>query len=327
MPASNRRDRRCGFALILALALMSLIFLLIVTLVTYVGTELRLTELRKQKVLADSNARMGLMVALGELQKHLGPDTRVTATADLLDERIEENKMPYSYNSSPSTGVDLNEDGNIEAVVPFGQRHWTGVWRHRADTKVAPRNYETGNAGHEDTMYDSEFNGHPEAEVAWLVSGNEGHSKRLGLFESSGLFADYLAIPDGISRVDRSNRESGYGNAENAWQDYREVVASRLANYHHPLNELPDPDSNDSTVWILKHPVLKSSYNPENPENWKEHLAAEPVKVRKSFLKMTEGSLPKSPATNSRNSSKPEKTKSVRKVKTYEQYIAKKPAP
>ena len=165
--------------------------------------------------------------------------------------------MPYSYNSSPSTGVDLNEDGKIEAVVPFGQRHWTGVWRHRADTKVSPRNYETGNAGHEDTMYDSEFDGHPEAEVAWLVSGNEGHSKRLGLFESSGLFADYLAIPDGISRVDRSNRESGYGNAENAWQDYREVVASRLANYDHPLNELPDPDSNDSTVWILKPPVRR----------------------------------------------------------------------
>ena len=29
-----------------------------------------------------------MMVAIGEIQKHLGPDTRISATADLYDERI-----------------------------------------------------------------------------------------------------------------------------------------------------------------------------------------------------------------------------------------------
>ena len=295
---ANRRNQRSGFALILVLSLMSFIFLLIVTLITYVGTELRLTELRKQKVLAGSNARMGGMVAIGELQKHLGPDTRVTATADLLDERINESQDSYTYDASPSTGVDLNEDGNID-TVPFGQRHWTGIWKHRADTKVSPRNYETGNAGHEATTYDSEFVGHPEAEVAWLVSGNEGHNNRLGLFESSGAFENFLSIPDGISRVDRTNLESGYGNAENAWQDYRQVVEARLSDYNHPLKGLPDPEDSNETVWILKHPLLKSSFDPESPELWKEHLAAEPVKVRKSFLRMTEDSPPVSSSDDS----------------------------
>jgi Tfp pilus assembly protein PilX len=81
--------RKKGFALVLALSLMSLVFLLVVSLVSLVSTDLNLSELRKQKVIAQANARLGMMVALGEIQKHLGPDTRVTATADILDERVE----------------------------------------------------------------------------------------------------------------------------------------------------------------------------------------------------------------------------------------------
>ena len=169
---------------------------------------------------------MGLMVAIGELQKHLGPDTRVSATADLLDERIEAQGETYSYKSPSSSGIDLNNDNQIDAV-PFGQRHWTGVWKHRAlggravdpAIGVSPKNYETGNAGHKSTTYDPEFDGHPEAEIAWLVSGNEGHKKKLGLFETSGKFDNFLAIPDGISQKDRRAGLGGvgYGNYENPW--------------------------------------------------------------------------------------------------------------
>ena len=71
-----RKNKSKGFALVLALALMSLVFLLVISLVSLVGTDLSLAELRKQRVLSQANAKMGMMVALGELQKHLGPDTR-----------------------------------------------------------------------------------------------------------------------------------------------------------------------------------------------------------------------------------------------------------
>ena len=145
-------DNRSGFALLLALALMSLVFLLVVTLITYVGAELRLTDFRKQKIVAESNARMGLMVAIGELQKHLGPDTRVTATADLLDERIDENKEEYTYNSSPSTGIDLNDDGDIDTAAAqsrnvtlidillsiHGKAKFGGVTRWGSHSRVSP---------------------------------------------------------------------------------------------------------------------------------------------------------------------------------------------
>ena len=139
-PKQGARNR--GFAIVMALSLLSLVFLLVISLVNLVGIDLSLADARKQKVLAQAHARMGMMVAIGELQKHLGPDMRVTATADILDERIESGTKYESefYSDEISSGlnaavlanqaIDLNENGQIDAV-PFGQRYWTGVWKHR----------------------------------------------------------------------------------------------------------------------------------------------------------------------------------------------------
>ena len=115
-----RKNKSKGFALVLALALMSLVFLLVISLVSLVGTDLSLAELRKQRVLSQANAKMGMMVALGELQKHLGPDTRVSGTADLLDERVEQTSQflqnKYDPSVTPSEGIDLNENGAIDKL-------------------------------------------------------------------------------------------------------------------------------------------------------------------------------------------------------------------
>ena len=98
------------------------------------STDLNLTELRKQKVLAQANAKMGMMVAIGELQKHLGPDTRVTATADILDERIQiaadfySLSQDYEERMETPEWIDLNENSEFDQL-PFGQRNWTGVWK------------------------------------------------------------------------------------------------------------------------------------------------------------------------------------------------------
>ena len=75
----------------------SFVFLLVISLVNLVGIDLSFTDTRKEKVLAQAHARMGMMVAIGELQKHLGPDTRVSATADILDERINWKKYESTY--------------------------------------------------------------------------------------------------------------------------------------------------------------------------------------------------------------------------------------
>ena len=191
-----KKDRRQGFALVLALSLMSLVFLLVVSLVSLVGTDLNLAELRKQKVLAQANARMGMMVALGEIQKHLGPDTRISATADILDERVESGELyvnqKYDASLSVSSGVDLNEDNQYNKLS-FGQRYWTGVWKNRAKSKGGvqpgarpfPNILETGNSVNKTIMPDSEYDPHPAVEVAWLVSGNEGYEKKLAVLMES----------------------------------------------------------------------------------------------------------------------------------------------
>ncbi|MDC0157154.1 hypothetical protein OAK38_05290, partial [Verrucomicrobia bacterium] len=301
-------NKRRGFALVLALALMSLVFLLVVSLVSLVGTDLSLAELRKQRVLSQANARMGMMVALGELQKHLGPDTRVSGTADLLDERIETTAQytenPYDPSVTPTEGIDLNENGQIDKL-PFGQRYWTGVWKHRASNggstpgiSPTPKNLETGNVGNRETMYDTDYDPHPEVEVAWLVSGNEGYQKKLGIFSSGGIFQsmeNLFGVPDGILKEDRAEP---YGSLDNAWEDYEKVVKTdkllgeskplRERSYAHPLIGLPDPADSNETVWILKKPLLLDTYDVSNPQDWREHLAGEPIKVRKTAFALSE---------------------------------------
>ena len=79
--------------MVMALSLLSLVFLLVISLINLVSTDLSLADVRKERILAKAHARMGMMIALGEIQKHLGPDMRISATADLLDERIESGKI------------------------------------------------------------------------------------------------------------------------------------------------------------------------------------------------------------------------------------------
>ncbi len=314
MPVASSVDksRKKGFALVLALSLLSLVFLLVVSLVSLVGTDLSLSEARKDRILAQVHARMGMKIAIGEIQKHLGPDMRISATADLLDERVESGRefVSNAYNNSPTQtdDIDLDENGRIE-TIPFGQRYWTGVWKHRAramsagskkGTKPLPENRETGNSvdkaedGGTNVMLDSSFDPHPAVEVAWLVSGNEGHTKNLFLGSSKQSFDEYVGIPDGnIWDATQSSEGYGrnffkggiYGKFENAWEDYEEAInSSKMSEYDHPILALNE--SEEDTTWILKAPVLKDGFieDGENPDSWKENLKAEPIRVRKTEI-------------------------------------------
>lgn len=66
----------------MALGLMSFVLVLLLTVTALSQVEIRSAEISKQRLLAKENARLGLMIALGNLQKHAGPDQRVTARAD-----------------------------------------------------------------------------------------------------------------------------------------------------------------------------------------------------------------------------------------------------
>ena len=278
---SDRKKR--GFALVLALALLSLVFLLVISLVNLVSTDLSLVEARKEKILAQAHARMGMRIAIGEIQKHLGPDMRISGTADLLDERIESGRNYleeiFEDKKAFQSGVDLNEDGNIDSL-PFGQRFWTGVWKHRgrdrnvdafvdptkAGAKPLPENLDTGDSPPKkndnlNPQVSTEFDPHPAIEVAWLVSGNEGANQNL-YFGGENMytsFKEFVEIPDGVWEATQADYDYGrafikgevYGKEENAWKDYTSAL---LESDKSPINRGFDQSLN---LPGYNHPIFR----------------------------------------------------------------------
>ena len=90
MPASHhfkcaQRPAQGGFALVIALSLMAFMLLLLLSITTLVQVETQGSQIQMQQMEAEQSALLGLQLALGELQKTAGADTRVTAPADILD--------------------------------------------------------------------------------------------------------------------------------------------------------------------------------------------------------------------------------------------------
>jgi hypothetical protein len=75
--------RSKGFALVITLSLMVLLTLLAVGLLSLASVSLRSSSQGEAMANARANARLALMMALGELQRTAGPDRRVTAPANL----------------------------------------------------------------------------------------------------------------------------------------------------------------------------------------------------------------------------------------------------
>ena len=252
----HRKSR--GFAIVLSLALISFVFLLVITLVSQVRQDMAYSDARENRILAKANARMGMMIAIGEIQKHLGPDMRISATADIYDERIEGSEQADLYED-----VATNE-------LPDGQRMWTGVWKNRGvgslknlkdqrSTNPLPFNGDDAIALTDSWEYDASYDHHPAIEMSWLVSGNEG--SKLGIIQPlSGKVVEHIEVPDGRPVTDEQTRilpvNAGYeyGKKDNAWRDHRNLVETKLTNYYHPLLPLPDPDENETMAWVLKRP-------------------------------------------------------------------------
>ena len=136
------RRPQAGFALVVTLMLMILLTIIAVGLLTLSTISLRSTSQGGYLATARSNARMALMLALGDLQKNSGPDTRVTARADVLDR-----------NSPMIVGAWKSWEGTDHEM--------TGAAQGRP---VSPGNYKT--------TKENRF-------LGWLVSGDPSKVKIL----------------------------------------------------------------------------------------------------------------------------------------------------
>lgn len=84
-PKNRKKPTERGFALIVTLSLMILLTVIAVGLLMLSTITLRSTGQGAAMATARSNARLALMLAIGELQKTAGPDTRITAPANLVN--------------------------------------------------------------------------------------------------------------------------------------------------------------------------------------------------------------------------------------------------
>lgn len=89
-PAQPKSSSERGFALIVTLSLMILLTVIAVGLLSLSSISLRASGQSEAMQVARANARMALMLALGDLQKSLGPDARISARAETLakDSRV-----------------------------------------------------------------------------------------------------------------------------------------------------------------------------------------------------------------------------------------------
>ena len=130
--------RKQGFALISTLLMLTLLTVLALGLLSLASISLRSTSQGQDMAAARANARMALMLAIGQLQKEAGPDKRVSGRADILD----------------SDAATAPADG-------LAQPHWCAVWK----SPDRDSDYELDQG--------SKVRAGAAGSPAWLVSGSD----------------------------------------------------------------------------------------------------------------------------------------------------------
>jgi hypothetical protein len=82
-PTQSEKHRKRGFALIVTLSLMILLTTIAVGLLSLSAVSLRTASGEEANARAYANARLAVMMAIGELQKELGDDRRISADASI----------------------------------------------------------------------------------------------------------------------------------------------------------------------------------------------------------------------------------------------------
>ena len=77
-----------GFALIATISVMVLLVMIALAMLSLSTISLRSSSHEKSQTEARANARLGLMLAIAQLQTELGPDQRINAPADLMDDQL-----------------------------------------------------------------------------------------------------------------------------------------------------------------------------------------------------------------------------------------------
>jgi hypothetical protein len=206
MTSASHYAKKNGFALISALMIMMLLMLVAMAMFSLSSTTVRSTSSGTGLSEARANARMALMLAIGELQKCMGPDQRVSANAEILSDP-----------ASPTSTVD--------------HPHWTGVWNSwqagsagvssTPDSRSEHNTIEGAPNNGMQPTYTENRNDHFHS---WLVSLNPGEAGLISSPKDLNLSADQTPDKDSGAVLLVGKGSLGLDNKE---MDY---VSARLLN-------------------------------------------------------------------------------------------------
>jgi hypothetical protein len=147
MKTSPTSAENPGFTLVITISLLMLLLVIAVGLLSLSSVTLRSSSQNESLAVARANARMALMLALGDLQKLAGPDRAITATAEILSPTGSPVAKPqttgvwaswsdFQPNSSPDYAAEKNNRfrrwlvSNADRVATqsrdFASAPWTG---------------------------------------------------------------------------------------------------------------------------------------------------------------------------------------------------------
>ena len=185
---------RRGFALVITLSLMILLTIIAVGLLSLSSISLRSASHGEAVTVARTNARLAIMMAIGELQKHAGPDQRISARAEILD----------TTPSSPQA------DG-------VNQPYWTGVWKTGDKPTEDQRSASIGS----DAVQSAEWlvsNPDPTTKLdPKAYSGTTTGSNRNAVRLATNLGADKADLVVPLIKTSGTSPSSGLGSAYAYW--------------------------------------------------------------------------------------------------------------
>ncbi|MCU0749839.1 MAG: hypothetical protein MUF13_09885, partial [Akkermansiaceae bacterium] len=156
-----------GFALVVTLSLMILLTVIAVGLLSLSAVSLRTAGQSSAMSEARANARLALLLALGDLQKHAGPDQRITAPGGILDPSAAHPHWIGTWDSwKAGSETSADDEPSQHATIADG-----------GTSGLAPR-YQPSRSGH--------FR-------QWLVSGTDPLALRSVDHARSGNLADSVS--------------------------------------------------------------------------------------------------------------------------------------
>ena len=175
-----------GFTLISTLLVGSLLVLVLLGLISLSTIEIRNSEQFHHESVAENNARLALILAIAELQKHAGSDQRVTARAAILEEDGSGSKVKHKNWLGVWSTVYESKNGSYPVIgkVPYGSEDSTPYQRGGVCEDLRHTNEKLNNKAWRDELL-----------LTWLVSKAGGAlSPLVVLDEKSPSVVEMLGI-------------------------------------------------------------------------------------------------------------------------------------